>query len=451
MYTSYIGKKFLKLYNEREGTNLSAEDFFNNVVYPLFFNDDKHFINVANSSFFQSVSQKLVNSGKSIHEIKLERFHKNVKEDGASLTTLVGFAAQGITAGTSGQLTTMKTNIETEEMYASWAGIGLSISMGGGFSMIIDDSEILLGLFSGWEIYRKFLVQTPNLKGNQIDVWNSYWLCHVLSPKFDTQNPLDGFELPQPIPCKADKWRKMGLMEFESINWLKVVFSMAKKYPNKFFTINAFKFADTNQTLGFVNLYLPEIKRFFEIRDAIFISKTESLLSDEEIENLSPYFFFKDACKLGAIGLKSIEPKKLREFMPVGTYQYAQGKDYMFSDEESIKNYQLFKIWIIAMLNKTELLNMASGIAQVLTKIEKDSKEAKRGKTTTDQETKKIFEIKTVKAFVDELIIVMEKSPEDSMLIRETVEEVLKMPYDLFPLFTTLIKFEYNYKITNKN
>ncbi len=451
MYTSYIGKKFLKLYNEREGTSYMAEDFFNYIVHPLFFNDDKHFINVANSSFFQSVSHKQKDSGKSIHEIKLERFHKNVKEDGASLTTLVGYAAQGITAGTSGQLTTMRTNIETEEMYASWVGIGLSVSMGGGYSIIIDDSEILLGIFNGWEIYRKFLVQTPNLKGNQIDVWNSYWLCHVLSPRFDIRNPLDGFELPQPVPCKADKWRKMGLIEFESINWLKIVFSMAKKYPIKVFTINAFKFADTNQTLGFINLYLPEIRRFYEIRDAIFISKTESVLSDEEIENLSPYFFFKEACKLGSLGLKSIEPKKLREFIPVGTYQYAQGKDYMFSDEESIKNYQLFKIWIIAMLNKTELLNMASGIATVLTKIEKDSKEAKRGKTTSDQETKRIFEIKSIKAFVDELISVMEKSPEDSLLIRETVEEVIKMPYDLFPLFITLIKFEYNFKLTNKN
>ena len=136
--------------------------------------------------------------------------------------------------------------------------------------------------------------------------------------------------------------------------------------------------------------------------------------------------------------------------MPKGSFLYAQGKDYKFSNEESFKNYQLFKIWIIAMLNKTELLNMASGIAQILINIEKDSKEAKRGKTTTDQETKKIFETKSIKTFVDELIVVMEKSPENSILIRETVEEVLKMPYDLFPLFITLIRFEYNYKITTK-
>jgi len=448
MYTSYIGKKFLKLYNEREGTNLSAEDFFNNVIYPLFFNDDKHFINVANSSFFQSVSPKLVETGKSIHEIKLERFHKNVKEDGASLTTLVGYAAQGITAGTSGQLTTMKINIETEEMYASWAGIGLSVSMGGGFSMIIDDSEVLLGLFCGWKIYRKFLTQTPNLKGNQIDVWNSYWLCHILSPKFDSQNPLDGFELPQPVPCKADKWRKMGLMELESINWLKVVFSMSKKYPNKVFTINAFKFADTNQTLGFVNLYLPEIKRFYEIRNAIFISKEESLLSDEEIENLSPYFFFKEACKLGTIGLKAIEPAKLREYMPKGSFIYAQGKEYQFSNEESFINYQLFKIWIIAMLNKTELLKMATEVAGALFELEKTDE---RGKTVFSTLSKEVRESGNVKIFIDKLTEVLSHQPANTDVFKEVVEEVLKMPSDNFPLFATLIRFAYAYKRSKNN
>jgi len=451
MYTSYIGKKLIELYNEKEGTSINAEEFFDTILYPLFFNDEKHFINVANSSFFQSVSQKQLDTGKSIHEIKLERFHKNVKEDGASLTTLVGYAAQDVAAGTSGQLTNIVSGIDSYEMYASWAGIGLAISMGGGYSMIMDDPEILLGLYEGWSFYRKFLLQTPNLKGNQIEVWNSYWLCHRLSNLFDPLNPLSGFELPQPVPCKAEKWRKMGLMEFESINWVKVVFALSKKYPNSIYAINAFKFADTNQTLGFINLYLPEIKRLYEIRDAIFFSKTDSILTDEEIENLSSFFFFKDACKLGTIGLKAIEPDKLRECTPKGTAIYAQGKDFKFSDDESYTKYQLFKTWIIAMLNKTELLSMASSIAQILTEIDGQSKEAKRGKTTTDQENKKILESKSVKNFIEELTGILEKSPSNSQLIRKVLEEVLKMPYDLFPLFITLIKFEYNYKTLTIN
>jgi hypothetical protein len=31
-------------------------------------------------------------------------------------------------------------------------------------------------------------------------------------------------------------------------------------------------------------------------------------------------------------------------------------------------------------------------------------------------------------------------------MFKEIVEEVLKMPHDNFPLFVTLIKFEYNYQ-----
>ncbi len=371
-----------------------------------------------------------------------------MKEDGASLTTLVGYAAQGISAGTSGQLTNMKVNIDTNEMYASWAGIGLSIAMGGGYSMIVDDPEILFGLFKGWEFYRKFLEQTPNLKGNQIDVWNSYWLCHILSSKFDVLDPLEGFDLPQPVPCKAEKWKKMGLLEFESINWVKVIFALTKKYPNKLFTINAFKFADTNQTLGFINLYLHEIKRLYEIRDKIFISKTESVLTDEEIENLSSFFFFKAACKLGTIGLKSIEPADLRKYMPTGTIPFAQGKEYKFSNEESFINYKLFKIWIVAMLNKTELLKLATEVATALIEFEKSDERGKKVFSTLSQEAR---ESGNIKAFVDKLTEVLNYQPTNSDVFKEVVEEILKMPSDSFPLFATLIRFEYAYKKSKNN
>lgn len=54
MYTSYIGKKFLKLYNEKERLNLSAKDFFNTVLFPLFFNDDRHFMHIHGSTFSKS-------------------------------------------------------------------------------------------------------------------------------------------------------------------------------------------------------------------------------------------------------------------------------------------------------------------------------------------------------------------------------------------------------------
>lgn len=53
MYTSYIGKKFLKIYNEKMHTDISAEEFFDRIFFNLFFNDERHLIHVSNSPFFQ--------------------------------------------------------------------------------------------------------------------------------------------------------------------------------------------------------------------------------------------------------------------------------------------------------------------------------------------------------------------------------------------------------------
>lgn len=58
MYTSYIGKKFLKLYREKEKKphDYSAKQFFDEVFFPLFFDDEKHLMHVHGSTFFQAVS-----------------------------------------------------------------------------------------------------------------------------------------------------------------------------------------------------------------------------------------------------------------------------------------------------------------------------------------------------------------------------------------------------------
>jgi len=443
MYTSYNGKKFLKIYKEKENKpeNYSAKEFFDDVLFPVFFDDDKHFLNVANSSFFQSVSKDLVKTGKSIHLLKLERFHKNVSE-GASLTTLVGYAAQDLKAGTSGQVTSLNCKIDEDEMYSSWIGSGLTIAMGGGYSILVDTSEVLWGIFLGWFVYRKTLKQTNSLKGNQIDVWNSYWIIHALSKNFNEQNPEESFIVPDTEICKAEKWKKLGYIEFSSNNWIKVLFSFSKKNYNKL-TVNAFKFADTNQTLGFINVYLPDVRRMFELRDKLFLDKEETVLSDMEIETLEPFYRFNEACKMGTIGLKSIEPRGLREFMSKGTADYSQGKDYKFTDEKSLINFQLYKLWIIAMLNKTELLKLATDVSKALLAHESQDTKENRGKSEKSNQVKEILDSKNLKNFIDGLTELVTK--ENADVFKEVVEQTVKMPSDNFPLFATLIRFEYTF------
>ena len=444
MYTSYIGKKFLNYYNEKEGKNYSAKEFFNEVIFPLFFNDEKHFFNVANSSFFQSVPKKIIDKGVDKHLFKLTRFHKDI-QNGASLTTLVGYAAQKVTAGTSGQVSSLPIKISKNEMYASWIGAGLSVAMGGGYSILIDIPEIMFGLFTGWVYYRKYLNQTSKLKGNQIDVWNSYWIVHFLSENYDNKNPLNNFFISDPVVCKAEKWKKLGFVEYNTNSWIKIICALAKHYPQKILTINAFKFSDLNQTIGFINIFLPQIKKMYEFRDAVFINKEKSTLTDYQIEQLEPFFNFNIACKAGTIGLKAIEPKGLRKFLPSGSYKYSQGKELKVS-ENNYLTFLLYKLWVIAMLNRTELQELAEKLAKALLRNKIDNKTNNRGKTIGKQEVKNLLDSRNVKYFIENLTEIMINQNSNMELFKEVVKEVLKMTVDNFPLFITLIKFEYNYQ-----
>jgi hypothetical protein len=181
----------------------------------------------------------------------------------------------------------------------------------------------------------------------------------------------------------------------------------------------------------------------YELRDKLFLNNEETVLNDKEIESLEPFYRFNEACKHGTIGLKSIEPRGLREFMSKGTVDYSSGKDYKFIDQKSIIKYHLYKLWIIAMLNKTELLKLATDVALKVSAFEIQNSKENRGKSEKSNQSKQILESKNPKIFIDNLTVIITK--ENSEVFKKVVEEVLKMPSDNFPLFATLIRFEYNY------
>jgi len=133
--------------------------------------------------------------------------------------------------------------------------------------------------------------------------------------------------------------------------------------------------------------------------------------------------------------------------MPIGSVSFAKGKEYKFSNEESYTNYKLFKIWIIAMLNKTELLKLASDVAKALSELDKADDRGKKVFATLSQEVR---ESNNLRLFIDKLTTVLNQAPSNAETFKEVVEAVLKMPLDNFPLFVTLIRFEYAY-LKSKN
>jgi len=441
MYTSYIGKIFVDLYNNKLNQEHTPESFFENVMFPLFFNDEKHLMEVHNSSFAKQmkVSKALIKEhpSKNNNEIRLLRLQKAISTEEPYGGTFVGYAAKDITRETSGQMTDLpEYQISKNEMYASWVGQALAIGVSGGYVFLLNDDDILWKLFCGWEHYRKFLSQTPNLKDRQIETWNGNWLAHAVSNKFDLAKPFIGFSIYQE--------NVLGKLAVPTIAWSEIFFSLSKFMNQKEIVINVYKLSQTNSNLGFINVFLHEVKKPIEYKHVIFDFKDfKNEITEEDILKFETFYNFRSACQLGTIGLKALEPKGLRAFMPKGSMPFAQGNELNFKKEESYFLYEIYQIWIMATLNKTQLLELASRTASILHNIEGLDERGKKQMTTLSTETR---ESKNSKQFIENLAKIVDVvKVEDKVVIKDVVQETLAMPSDNFPLFITLIRFEYNY------
>ena len=85
---------------------------------------------------------------------------------------------------------------------------------------------------------------------------------------------------------------------------------------------------------------------------------------------------------------------------------------------------------------------MASDIAKALSDLEKTES---RGKTVLPSLSKEVREASNLKLFIDKITEVLNYAPANAEIFKKVVEETLKMPSDNFPLFITLIRFEYAY------
>ncbi|MBC9928895.1 hypothetical protein [Chitinophaga qingshengii] len=428
MYTSYIGRKFIAYYNRQKAKSYTAETFFLDKFFPCFFTDEGHLMHVANSPFHYAPAKAAVATYKSKSAAQLETLKESINENKVYMGNYVGGPALGTDATTSGQLTSIGGIINREDVYASWIGAALGIGVSGGYVMLIDNEELLLFLYKGWKKYKKYLEQTPGLKDKQIETWNGNWVSQRL------ENPdCDDYDW-----IRAEKI--MGKLAIRTESWAEVTFALARKFHRlESIIVYGYNLSQTNTTLGFVSLMVSEVKRLFEWRRKIFLQDDPGGLKENHITTLATYYDFKAASKMGTVGLKALEPKELREYMPK---PFGRGKDFVYS-KDAAQHFQIFKIWLMAMLNKIELLNLADKVAIALKEFAKSDK---KGRSIRDQLSKEIRESKTRKQFIDNLKAMLDEVPTEADDFYNIVEETLIMPVDHFPLFLTLIRFQYSYR-----
>lgn len=435
MYTSYIGLKFLAIYNKREGKNLTAHDFFDSEVFPLFFENERHLMHVSNSPFFQNPAEKeLKQSGLSrsrfqYHKLQQKITLATVDGDSPDASIYVGFAANGPDQTTSGQVSTLPFVTTSDELYASWIGNALAARVEGSQCLLIDSEEVLWHLYNGWKMYRKYIEPVKAMDGRQIETWNGYWMARGLS---------GGAVSP---PTKGNK--------LETVPWLEVIASLLQWHSGEVLPAYIFSLGQTNTTYGFINLRLPELTRLREA--SLLVKKSVFSMEDEDEKSFWEHypikFSLRNACEQGEIGLRSLQPKDYAKFL-----EDAPGAIKI--NEKNKLQFLNIKTWIIAMLNnKSDLQELASSMAAEMIAAEAVAKKATkdRGKTSDSDDSKAILEANGLTNFINALSIFLEKNDAAATICRKVVDKSVRIPGEQLPLFKALIRFEYIYSKNNSS
>lgn len=435
MITSNIGKIFLDAYNEKYGTSYDARTFFLEQFYPLFFDQNKYMMTAGNSplenpklSWDDMIKGKKPFETPEQRKIRFEKLIKKIEESEADASIARGYASLDVTATTSGQVTDLKLPNSQEEIYTSWIGDALGIGVQGGFSILFSKKEILLDIFEGWKLYRKCLNETSMLKGNQINTWNGQWLSHYYDPReYNADMPLAGYN---PFNVNKD-----GIISIDTQTWTKILIGISKKYRNAQILGYIYSIGQTNTTIGFIPFDLTQIRRPIHLYEKIF-----GMSNGRNAESLwGTAIGFKTACTYGAIAIKAMEPKGLRDYIySKGDKVPKQPKTPKNEDEQI--NFNVYKIWILAMLNNDELWEKSQELAELLNEASSDKDKSISTKRKNLVET--MLNATNKKQFIAaaaEVVSFIGKIDE----FKGIVKEIHGMPTDNVPYFITLLRFQY--------
>jgi hypothetical protein len=424
MYHSVIGRRLLACVNKREGTNYTLRQFFDEVYFPLFFGNPRFLQNVNNSPLDQAVTKQKKPLTPALYAEGLSKIHEKTEEGITDGSLYLGGPAAGVTATTSGQVTSLQRQIPSEDIYASWIGTALGVGIDGGLSLLIDADEILLALYDGWTMYRKVLDQTPSLKPMQINTWNGQWLTYRIGGDWT----MEGM-----VPLSTDK----DNVALTTQTWPQLLFALASFYskePVCELTAYVYALGQTNRTVGFVRLELPKVRYLADLYAEIF-TVPEGMHAKDFERLYETEQSFLSACSTASIGLRALRPKDV--------FKISRGeipKDQMKVDASKTLSFQIYQTWIIAMLNNKELIKRTEDIASaLLAHAQKDE----RGKNVCHQRVENALKTQNRRAFTEEITKILLKDSDSAPLFNEAVNEVMIMTPDNVPLFLTLLRFKY--------
>lgn len=461
MYTSTVGKTFLKEYNRRNNVNYSARDFFDSVLFKYFFDERKYLMWVQNSPFVQGLNKKKPFFEAAERFEKLNQFHKKVENGERDASIALGFPASESKefATTSGLVSDINLPSTDEEVYLSWIGGTLSLGVSGGYALLFDNPEITYATFKGWKVYRQFLndKSLSKLPPNKIITWNGQWLTLSLDRRFPKDFDFNYFVRKKAIETIEEK------IEIKTIAWSKLFFSLSHQFSQSSQMAYVFALGQTNKTIGFIPFQLKSGRRIAEVYQKLFGEDNYQTNRADFEEFFGKHI--KRACELGNIGLQALEPKHLRKYFAdsknlklakpnikknegeqVDAFEKRK-KLILKKDHQNIITFQTYKTWLIAMIskNKTELSDYTRDIASALVKYREGARKMDRKNLLE----KKLFASKRKVDFLEALIeIIIDDSVSIDIInkVNDLRDRVHFMNREDFIYFILLLKFDYSYQ-----
>jgi hypothetical protein len=435
MYTSFIGNRFLEIYNKDRKKKKSPKEYFEKEYFPLFYDHPQYLQSPAGTPLFQLIAQHTTKNAKerkiALNKIaeKIDVF-SNSKDKFPEMSFALGYSSADMLGTTSGQITSLTLPLEADDMYASWIGAGFGIGIAGGLNILLEGQEILEIIEEGWSLYREYTDENKGID-NKVETWNGIWLTHRFSENYKPKSPRANF---QPVSSGKDGEGKM-----ERPSWTTLLFMLAKIYPKQTLNAYVYSFGQMNKTVGFVRFVLPEVNKMSELYHVLF--GKNKLLSNKELAQIyeSRYGFDTVYERFSMIGTRSFEPKDLWKYMPSksGSNEMPKFKD----DEKSQINYSIYILWVIAMLNNKDLLGLAEKAAHAFREYEKGGK---RGLVKRDNEIKELLSSRNRKELIDRLTLLVEEEPTIGEVCNTLVHALMEnIAVDNVPLFVTLMHFKY--------
>lgn len=464
MIAATIGRTFLDAWNNKYQKDYSAKEFFAKEYFSLFFDHPKYMQWVTNSPFVQmKKGQKPETLTPQERKEKLNDLYTKIDSGLRDASIAIGFPAseEKEYATTSGLVTDLDLQYDAEEVYLSWIGSGLGVGVAGGYSIFFDHPQILLTLYYGWKVYRRFLNDPilNKMRGNQINTWNGQWLYYSYSFDFE-ENPDFGYLLNFDVFTQNEK-----IIEVNTIFWAKFYFNLSEKLNEEVITAYVYSLGQTNKTLGFIPFRFNQGRSILSIYKILF-GESDALRQKKDYENMFG-IHIKRACELGSIGLQALEPHGLREYfdkakMPDYSIKIISPKNGESSESfeersgrvkqqeyENLISFRTYKTWLIAMItkNKQENLHYSEAIAKALVTYRNADKKLSTGRKN---KLENLLSAKTKKNFLEELTELVKDFDEDNLnLLKELQEKVYLMTSEDFGYFVVLLKFDYAYQEKN--